>query len=87
MRNNGPMAIEFSARVRRMPVYPVADGYSLPDGVAMLASNESPDPPLASVVQAAQRALVGANRYPDPSNSVLRSALGDRYGLAASVWT
>ena len=78
------MAIEFSERVRRMPVYPVADGYSLPDDVAMLASNESPDPPLASVVQAAQRALAGANRYPDPSNSVLRRALGDRYGLAAN---
>ena len=44
------MAIEFSERVRRIPVYPVADGYSLPDDVAMLASNESPDPPLAAVV-------------------------------------
>jgi len=78
------MTIEFSERVRRIPVYPVADGYSLPDDVAMLASNESPDPPLASVVQAAQRALTGANRYPDPSNSVLRRALSDRYGVPAS---
>jgi len=76
------MAIEFSERVRRIPVYPVADGYSLPDDVAMLASNESPDPPLASVVAAAQRALAGANRYPDPSNSALRRALGNRYGVA-----
>ena len=76
------MAIEFSERVRRIPVYPVADGYSLPDDVAMLASNESPDPPLAAVVAAAQRALAGANRYPDPSNSALRRALGNRYGVA-----
>ena len=82
MRNNAPMAIEFSERVRRIPVYPVADGYSLPDDVAMLASNESPDPPLPSVVAAAQRALAGANRYPDPSNAALRRALSNRYGVA-----
>ena len=82
MRNNARMAIEFSERVRRIPVYPVADGYSLPDDVAMLASNESPDPPLAAVVAAAQRVLAGVNRYPDPSNSALRRALGNRYGIA-----
>ncbi|HEV2777120.1 MAG TPA: histidinol-phosphate transaminase, partial [Solirubrobacteraceae bacterium] len=74
------MAIEFSERVRRIPVYPVADGYSLPDDVAMLASNESPDPPLPAVVAAAQRALAGVNRYPDPSNAALRRALSNRYG-------
>ena len=84
MRNNARMAIEFSERVRRIPVYPVADGYSLPDDVAMLASNESPDPPLPAVVAAAQRALAGVNRYPDPSNSALRRALGNRYGVAPS---
>ncbi|MDQ3722345.1 MAG: aminotransferase class I/II-fold pyridoxal phosphate-dependent enzyme [Actinomycetota bacterium] len=75
------MAIEFSERVQRIPVYPVADGYALPDDVAMLASNESPDPPLPAVVAAAQRALAGANRYPDPSNSALRRALSNRYGV------
>jgi histidinol-phosphate aminotransferase len=78
------MGIEFSQRVHRIPVYPVADGYSLPDDIAMLASNESPDPPLASVVQAAQRALGGVNRYPDPSNAVLRRSLSDRYGVPAN---
>jgi histidinol-phosphate aminotransferase len=75
------MAIEFSERIRRLPVYPVAGGYALGDDVAMLASNESPDPPLPAVVAAAQRAVAGANRYPDPSNSVLRRALSDRYGV------
>ena len=77
------MAIEFSARIARIPVYPVADGYSLGDDVAMLASNESPDPPLAAVVAAAQRALAGANRYPDPSNASLRRALSNRYEVPA----
>jgi histidinol-phosphate aminotransferase len=78
------MAIEFSARIRRIPTYPVADGYSLPDDVAMLASNESPDPPLPAVVQAASRAIAGANRYPDPSNSTLKRALSNRYEVPAS---
>jgi histidinol-phosphate aminotransferase len=75
------MAIEFSGRVRRLPSYPVAGAYDLGDDVAMLASNESPDPPLAVVVAAAQRAVAGANRYPDPSNSALRRALSNRYGV------
>jgi histidinol-phosphate aminotransferase len=83
MRNNGRMAIEFSARIQRIPSYPVADGYSLPDDIAMLASNESPDPPLREVVDAAARALGGVNRYPDPSNSTLKRALSNRYGIPA----
>jgi len=78
------MAIEFSARIQRIPSYPVADGYSLPDGVAMLASNESPDPPLPQVVEAAARALAGVNRYPDPSNATLKRALSNRYGIPVS---
>jgi histidinol-phosphate aminotransferase len=75
------MAIEFSERIRRLPVYPVAGAYDLGGDVAMLASNESPDPPLPSVVAAAQRAVAGANRYPDPSNAALRRALSNRYGV------
>jgi len=78
------MAIEYSERIRRLPVYPVAGAYDLGGDVAMLASNESPDPPLAAVVAAAQRAVAGANRYPDPSNTQLRRALSNRYGVAAS---
>src|SRR5215210_6166620 len=69
------MAIEFSERVRRIPVYPAADAYAVPDDVAMMASNESPDPPLPQVMDAITRALPTLNRYPDPSNSRLRQAL------------
>ena len=75
------MPIEFSERLTRIPAYPVADGYSLPDDVAQLASNESPDPPLPAVVAAITRTLGGLNRYPDPSNARLRRALSDRYGV------
>src|SRR3954465_15484832 len=78
------MAIEFSERIRRIPVYPAADAYAVPDDVAMMASNESPDPPLPAVVEAVTRVLGTVNRYPDPSNSRLRGALSDRYGVPAS---
>jgi histidinol-phosphate aminotransferase len=77
------MAIEFSERLRRIPVYPAADAYAVPDDVAMMASNESPDPPLPQVVDAIAKVLGGLNRYPDPSNARLRQALGARYGVPA----
>jgi histidinol-phosphate aminotransferase len=75
------MPIEFAARTRRIPVYPLAAGYDLGADVAMLASNESCFAPLPSVVEAAGRAVAGAHRYPDPSYSPLRRALADRYGI------
>ncbi|MDQ6778144.1 MAG: histidinol-phosphate transaminase [Actinomycetota bacterium] len=75
------MAIEFAARIRRIPSYPVAAGYDLGSDVAMLASNESPFGPLPEVVEAARRTLAGVNRYPDPSYSALRRALAERYGV------
>jgi histidinol-phosphate aminotransferase len=80
----GAVAIEYSARVGRLPDYPLAGGYSLPDDVAMLASNESPWPPIPEVAEAAARAAVTANRYPDPTNSALREALSRRYGVPAN---
>jgi histidinol-phosphate aminotransferase len=78
------MALEFSARVKRIPVYPAASAYALPEDVALLASNESPDPPLPAVVEAVTKVLNGVNRYPDPTNAKLRRALSDRYGVPAS---
>ncbi|MGZ6696407.1 MAG: aminotransferase class I/II-fold pyridoxal phosphate-dependent enzyme, partial [Solirubrobacteraceae bacterium] len=77
------MALEFSEAVRRIPVYPAASAYALPEDVALLASNESPEPPLPGVIAAAAKALEGANRYPDPTNAALRRALSDRYGVRA----
>ncbi len=76
--------LEFSQRVQRLPRYPAAGGYALPDDVALLASNESPYGPLPQVVEAAQRVLGGANRYPDPSNARLRRALADRTGVRST---
>ena len=78
------MALEFARRIRDIPVYPAADGYALPDEVAMLASNESPYPPLPEVVEAVQRVLSGVNRYPDPTNAKLRNRLSRAYGVPAN---
>ena len=50
------MPIEFAERIRRIPVYPAADGYALDGDVALLASNESPYPPIPAVVDAVARA-------------------------------
>src|SRR5215203_2953530 len=71
------MPIEFAERIRRIPVYPAADGYAIAGDVALLASNESPYPPIPAVVDAISEALSRLNRYPDPTSS----ALSDRYGV------
>lgn len=73
------MAIEFTDKIRRIPVYPTAGGYALTGDVAMLASNEAPFGPMPSVVEAATAALAHVNRYPDPSNVGLRTALAGRF--------
>src|SRR5919197_3792055 len=73
--------LEFGAKLRRIPVYPAADGYAAPGPLPRLASNESPYGPFPEVVEAATRALRGANRYPDPTNGALRARLADRYGV------
>ena len=75
------MAIEFGQRIRRIPAYPLADGYDLGDDMAMLASNETWIAPGEDVILAAQAALRQTNRYPDPSYAALRGALSDRYGI------
>ena len=78
------MSLEFAQRIRRIPVYPAADGYALDDDVAMLASNETPFRPLPAVLDAARAALEGVNRYPDPSSSKLRAELSRRHGVPAN---
>jgi histidinol-phosphate aminotransferase len=78
------MSIEFAERIRRIPVYPAAGGYAEQAPLVRLASNESPYPPLPAVREAIDHALSSLNRYPDPSNSILRERLGDRYEVPVS---
>jgi histidinol-phosphate aminotransferase len=78
------MAIEFAERIRRIPVYPAAGGYAQQEPLVRLASNESPYPPLLAVREAIDRQLGTLNRYPDPSNTLLRQKLSDRYGVPSA---
>src|ERR1700685_1887985 len=78
------MAIEFSQRISRIPAYPAAGGYAQQEPLVRLASNESPYPPLPAVREAIEHALGTLNRYPDPTNSILRTRLSDRYGVPAT---
>src|SRR5690348_2573519 len=78
------MPMEFAAKVRRIPVYPAAEAYGLEGPVALLASNESPYPPIPAVVEAITRTLGGLNRYPDPTNAALRRKLSDRHGVPSN---
>jgi histidinol-phosphate aminotransferase len=78
------MALEFASRVRRIPVYPAADGYASEGPVAKLASNESPYPPVPAVMEAITAALATLNRYPDPTCAALRRKLADRHGVPAN---
>src|SRR3954452_21647238 len=78
------MAIEYAEKVRRIPVYPAADGYASEGPIAKLASNESPYPPIPAVVQAVTKVLTGLNRYPDPTNAALRRKLSERTGVPAT---
>jgi histidinol-phosphate aminotransferase len=80
-RHNGRVPIEFSQRIRRIPVYPAAGGYAGDAPPIRLASNESPFAPLEAVREAIERASAGLNRYPDPTNSLLRRRLSERYGV------
>jgi histidinol-phosphate aminotransferase len=78
-------SIEFAERIRRIPVYPAAGGYGDRGAPPVrLASNESPYPPLPAVYEAIDRALSSLNRYPDPSNTILRERLSDRYDVPPS---
>ena len=78
-------SVPFIERLARIPVYSAgAESANAAAretaSIAMLASNESPFPPVPEVVEAIQRAAVEVNRYPDPGAGGLRRALSDRYG-------
>src|SRR4051794_39286748 len=75
--------MEFADKGRRIPVYPPPAVSALEGPVSLLASNESPYPPMPAVVEAITKALTGLNRYPDPTNAALRRRLADIHGVPA----
>jgi len=76
------VSIEFNSRLDDIPVYPAADTYAYDGELVKLASNETPWEPLAEVIEAAEVALRGLNRYPDPEKVLLRQAIAARSDVA-----
>jgi histidinol-phosphate aminotransferase len=68
-----------------VPAY--RQGRSAPEGASKLSSNESPHPPLPSVVRAVQERLGTINRYPDMSAAALRDDLAARYDVDPALVT
>lgn len=66
----------------RIGPYPKAGGYRLPASVALMASNEGPEPLDAVVAEIVAEAASGVNRYPDPAAVDLRAALSETTGVA-----
>ncbi len=79
------MSLEFAARLRRIPSYPVAQTYAVDGELAKLASNETPFGPSAAVREAIEAQVRTLNRYPDPAKARLRDALAARLGVAAGA--
>jgi histidinol-phosphate aminotransferase len=77
--------IEFNRRLESIPVYPAADTYEYDGELVKLASNETPWGPPAEVLEAAQRALQGLNRYPDPEKSLLRRRIAERCDVSPAM--
>ena len=68
--------------LRGLPAYQPGRRAAPGQDLARLASNETPYPPLPSVVDAVARAVAGGNRYPDPHAAELTAALAHKHGVA-----
>ena len=79
------MIVTFADKLARLPSYQAgAPSGKAPEslaseGIAQLASNESPYPPHPDVVEAIARAAAASNRYPDPSAALLRTRIAERH--------
>ncbi|MEO3863490.1 histidinol-phosphate transaminase [Acrocarpospora sp. B8E8] len=73
---------KFRAVFDTMVAYKPGQAVVAPDGRSFkLSSNESPEPPLPSVVRAIAEAATQIHRYPDPAARQLIEALSVRYGV------
>ena len=79
------MTVTFAKKLASIPGYVAgAPAGKAPEslageGIAQLASNESPWGPHPDVIEAIARAAAAANRYPDPSGSLLRRKIAERH--------
>ncbi|WP_062350679.1 histidinol-phosphate transaminase [Herbidospora yilanensis] len=73
---------QFRAVLDTMTAYTPGKAVVSADGRSYkLSSNESPEPPLPSVVAAIAEAATSVHRYPDPAAVRLTEALAARYGV------
>ncbi|GAT75026.1 phenylalanine aminotransferase [Microbacterium sp. HM58-2] len=79
------MTLPARAGLDAVPAY--RQGRSAPAGASKLSSNESPHPPLPSVLHAVRERLDGINRYPDMSAAALRAELAARYEVDPALVT
>jgi histidinol-phosphate aminotransferase len=77
------VSLEFAARLRRIPSYPVAKTYEFGGDLVKLASNETPFAPHPAVLEAVESVVRDLNRYPDPAKTALRTKIADRVGVPA----
>ena len=79
------MSVQFAHKLSQIPGYVAgAPAGKAPEsiadeGIAQLASNESPFGPHPAVAEAIARAAGAANRYPDPSAAMLRRRIAERH--------
>jgi histidinol-phosphate aminotransferase len=84
------VTVHFAEKLARIPGYVAgAPAGKAPEslageGIAQLASNESPSGPHPAVAEAVARAAAAANRYPDPSASLLRRRISERFEVEPS---
>ncbi len=84
------MSVVFAEKLARIPGYVAgAPAGKAPEaiaeeGIAQLASNESPFGPHPAVTEAIARAAAATNRYPDPSAALLRRRIADRHEVEPS---
>jgi histidinol-phosphate aminotransferase len=71
------VTLEFTNKVREIPIYPAAATYEFHGELTKLSSNETPWAPHPAVLEAVEAALRTLNRYPDPTNAVLRRRIAD----------
>ena len=73
--------LQFASVLTRVAEYPKAGGYRLPESVALMASNEGPEPLDPAVAEVVAEAASGINRYPDPGAAELRGELSGLWGV------
>lgn len=75
--------LQYASLLTRVAPYPKAGGYRLPESVALMASNEGPEPLDPAVAEVVAEAASGINRYPDPGAAELRGELSGLWGVPA----